>query len=133
MFRFTFTLVFALVVVSANGAFAQDQTGPLIGSWEYRKVSLHVEFKNQPEQSEGLNGAQPQHAVITRSDWSPHRVGKKLYQNVVNIGKKQWSAEEIDDSGNVRKVRLRLRSDGKLHTTSYLDGRKKIQWTSNES
>ena len=118
----SFSIFFSLTVVSM----AQDELLNLEGNWEYRKDSMHVEF------SKADNGSAYQ-ATIVRADWSPARVGRTLYFDVVKTGPKKWAGIEVDDKGKERKVRFFVKRDGKLHTTSYLDGVKKIQWTFNQA
>ena len=124
------TVLIALIsyLAISSSAVAQDSILDLAGSWEYRKNSMHVEFSKSNTEA----NVPVYEAKITRSDWSPMREGRTLYINVVQTGAKKWRGIEIDDKGKQRKVRFAFKRDGKLHTTSYLDGVKKIQWTSNQ-
>ena len=117
-----------LISISAN-VLSQDEITDLHGSWEYRKESMHVEFVKADSYTVGNPVYE---AKITRADWSPERQGRTLYVGVIQTSEKKWRGFEIDDKGKRRKVRFSLKRDGKLHTTSYLSGVKKIQWTLNE-
>ncbi len=120
--------VFAALFVAASDVMAQEQVPSLIGKWERLSEMVHIEI--QPDETVGDEGdSQRYYAVVTRADWSPGRVGRKIYQNLVYDGKRRWIGQEVDDKGKARKIRLTMRKDGYLHTTSYLDGRKRIRWT----
>jgi len=86
----------------------------------------------------GVAGESPEgegpifYAVTRRDDWHPARINKTLYQNVQYQGSGRWTAQELNDNGKARKVRLRLKRDGFIHTTSYINGRKKVQWAASK-
>ena len=123
------SFVFVSSLLFCTKAYSQDVIADLQGSWEYRKESMHVDFV-KAENHSALNPVYE--AKITRADWSPERKGRTRYVGVVQTAEKKWRGFEIDDKGKQRKVRFSLKRDGKLHTTSYLRGVKKIQWTLNQ-
>ncbi len=119
-------------LATPSSLFAQ-QADEILGRWDHRFDSVVVEFiagqAEGGEQVQLVDDGPVFHGVIVRDDWHPWRVDRVMYQSIQYQGKGRWVAQEVDDKGKVRKVRLRLKRDGFLHTTSFLDGRKKIQWS----
>ncbi len=116
-------IVSILLVSASTSASAQDVE--LTGMWEQRQEMIRVEFTLEEDL---IDGNAVYSGTVKRADWAPTRVGKKVYQNLIYDGKNRWNGEEVGDNGRVRKIRIRLKNDGFLHMTTYLGGRKKVQW-----
>lgn len=137
------TVVSALLLLSMVGH--TQEADEILGRWEQRYDAVVVEFfagdtyidtssESDSQAAAETDGAEQEtaaegySAIVKRNDWNPGRIDRLVYINVQYQGKGRWVAQEVADSGKARKVRLRLKKDGYLHTISYLDGRKKVEW-----
>lgn len=133
------------VLMSVTHIANAQQADSIIGRWEHRFDSVVIEFMPAEPMSQSTDvaiespeGESPEgegpifYAVTRRDDWHPARINKTLYQNVQYQGSGRWTAQELNDNGKARKVRLRLKRDGFIHTTSYINGRKKVQWAASK-